>query len=592
METRASYTSLAGRKTRVPPQDLDHYAWRRKNVPIFRSCSPKIRNDDTDHFDGSCALILEVLGSSDKWNGRMHMSESDKEDLLLMIEQHAGEKGTGDTDGKLSLDELLAFSADNSTRHALLHDYPMSIACLASEDLVKETFAHRDADKSGFMEKEEWSMFLNDLHKLHLTYLLVDAFRQFRAFFGRGRTYVNNLSEVPPNLSSSEADIESLRRVLEITDKSPDQATQEEENMKRKRSITEEYQYRSMKLSRFQVGLDREFCDCWPDFWYYSANYHPLHGIFSGAPDSILSWRMRLALELVTIAFSYFTYWLAEYNDRSALLNVFDKDPDHVGNIIFFNTIVVTLPGMALWWILFLLFNCPKLGVVDEALSSKEKVEQARCCRCTGIIIAWLVLVFVVVGVLGVSLWKDLGWKKDTISVVRGRAKGYLVSWFLQTFVYFNPLVAWGEVGETPTVFGTIGDLIGLGQWRIERQKFKLRCAKQLQAWEERQNNEIELRKKGMWRRPRKAPAWKVQQPEGDGFQEYGKADCEFLERQWRNWKEFQEDEEHALVKGFNVTVNGKTGNYTIDFKTMTQVSDYGKSNEQRVKIDRVMPLL
>jgi len=576
---------------------MNHFDWRNRNIPCCRSCSPQIRQDDGDIFDGSCALILEVLGSSDRWNGRMHMSEKDKEDLLLMIEQYAEEKTGSDAavepDGKLTLKELHAFIADEGMRHALLHDYPMSIACLASEDLVTEIFNYRDKNGNGVIEKEEWFDFLHDLHKLHLTYLLVDAFRQFRAFFGRGRNYVENLGKVPTSMSSSEADIASLRKVLGLDETSPDQQRPAAEALDSHRTISQEYDHRSHAISRFQVGLDREWCQCWPDFWYYSANYHPLHGIFSAAPDSILSWRMRLALEVVTITFSYFTFWLASYNERKAILNIFHEDPDHVGNVIFFNTIVVTLPGMVLWWLLFLLFNCPKLGVVDESFSPKRKIDRAKCCRCGGIVIAWCLLILVVVGVLGLSFWRDLGWQKGSIMVIRGRAKGYLFSWFLQTFVYFNPVLAWGETHETPTALGTIGDLIGLGQWRIERQKFKLTCAKQLHAWEERQNNEIKLRNKGEWRRPRKVPQWQVQKSGGEEFQKYGKSDSEFLERKYTDWKEFQEDDNHALVKNFRVLdENGKKQNYVVDFATMTQVRNYGKGNEERLKIERDVSLL
>mmetsp|Transcript_58329 Transcript_58329/g.115619 ORF Transcript_58329/g.115619 Transcript_58329/m.115619 type:complete len:620 (-) Transcript_58329:205-2064(-) len=572
----------------------DHFAWRQSNVPIFRACSPKIRNDDTGDFNGSCALILEVLGPDAKWNGRMHMSEDDHKDLLRMIEEHANfVSGTGESDGELSLEELIAFIDEEANRHTLLTDYPMSIACLASKDLVQETFVHVDKDNNNKIDLKEWSTFLHKLHNLHLTYLLVDAFRQFRAFFGRGRTYVDNLVKVPNGMSSSEADIKSLKEVLGMSDNTP-VATEAEEVAHgaelgppagMRRSISDEYQYRSEKLSRFQVGLDREFRECWEDFWYYSANYHPLHGIFSAAPDSILSWRMRLALEIVTLTFSYFTFWLAEYNERRAFLNIFHEDPEHFANIIFFNTVVVTLPGMALWWTLFLLFNCPRLGVVDEALSKKEDIEQARRCRCLGIVLASLLIIFVVGGVVGVSFWRDLGWKSASLRVLRGRTRGYVISWFLQAFVYFNPLIAWGDTGETPTLFGTIGDLIGLGQWRIERQKFKLRCSKQLKAWEERQICEAELRRDGAWRKARKRPVWKVQREEGGEFTDYGQADGELLECKWRSWKESQEDDARALVKKFQ-------RKYVIDLETMTQVSHYGKKNEKRLKIMRDVPLL
>merc|ERR1712232_81540 len=58
--------------------------------------------------------------------------------------------------------------------------------------------------------------------------------------------------------------------------------------------------------------------------------------------------------------------------------------------------------------------------------------------------------------------------------VVYARAQGYLMSWMIIVGIYFNPVVAWGQ--PDPHGKFCLGDLGGLGQWRIEKQKFQARC--------------------------------------------------------------------------------------------------------------------
>jgi len=145
-----------------------------------------------------------------------------------------------------------------------------------------------------------------------------------------------------------------------------------------------------------------------------------------------------------------------------------------------------------LWWTLFLLFTCPKLAIVNEAKSKKEDIAQARKWQCVGESFGYVIAVCVLIAVIAFASTsrKFISFGDNTVAVIRGRLQGYIVFWLLQTFVYFNPIVAWGQPDLTTTTFGLVGDLTGLGQWRIERQKFQWICAKALKAWEARQHRE------------------------------------------------------------------------------------------------------
>merc|ERR1712070_887398 len=66
-------------------------------------------------------------------------------------------------------------------------------------------------------------------------------------------------------------------------------------------------------------------------------------------------------------------------------------------------------------------------------------------------------------------------------TVITGRLEGYIISWMLMVLLVFNPLVAWGQ--PDPAGEFCLGDIIGLGQWRIEKQKFQHLCIKALSSW-------------------------------------------------------------------------------------------------------------
>merc|ERR1719343_416636 len=60
---------------------------------------------------------------------------------------------------------------------------------------------------------------------------------------------------------------------------------------------------------------------------------------------------------------------------------------------------------------------------------------------------------------------------ESTLGVVRGRLQGYLLFWIIQFGIYFNLFVAWGQTD--PAGGCSLGDYVGLGQWRIEKQRYR-----------------------------------------------------------------------------------------------------------------------
>lgn len=250
--------------------------------------------------------------------------------------------------------------------------------------------------------------------------------------------------------------------------------------------------------------------------------------------------------------FTYFTIWLAGMNADVKFANGF-----------VFTTVFATLPGIVLWWALFLLFTCPKLGIIDEAKSKRDDVARARKWRCVGELFGYLIALFVLIGVLVFAFYgqKYISLGDNTVVVVRGRLRGYLVFWFLQTFVYFNPLVAWGQPDSSTTTFGLLGDLTGLGQWRIERQRFQWICANALKGWDARQHREQLLKDQNLWRMPRVA-VWEYET--GGGFAPY-EDDCnDFIEHKYQKYME-------GGWKRTKVFTGGHS--FMIDFEKMEQTS-------------------
>lgn len=511
-------------------------------------CRPSLRDNNRPHqFDLNCALVLEVLSTvkRDKvdeeeeepreWNGRIHMSQDEKADLLKIIEASAG--AAMHRDNKLSLDEIKQCIKRKENRAFILEDLPESIAALANETYVEACFKHRDQDGSGKLDETEWINFLEDLEYLYHAYLLNGAFQEFRAFVGLGQDYFRNAEGT--SSSSSQLD----QRVLMVVTRggsislpllNPD-SDGDEAGLPEK--------------GRFQLGLDPKWRSCWKDFVFYSANNHPIHGIFSCSPDHPLSWKERLVIEAVTVIFTYVAIWIPDANQHDHFTSEWGQK------------FLATVPGVVLWWVLFLLFVCPKLGIINEASSTEELRTRAKKWRCVGEIVGYMIAMCVLIGAGALAKHgRDyIRPGADTSTVLQGRVRGYFVFWFLQAFVYFNPLVAWGLPDTTTSAFGYVGSLIGLGQWRIERQRFEWICAKALKGWKGREYREQLLKDQNLWMKPRDA-VWECE-IKGE-YKPYDEDCIEFIEHKYQKFTEGGPNRTKVFTGGFS---------FVIDFREMTQ---------------------
>jgi len=533
--------------------NLDVWQNSEANARLCACLSPSLRVTEEPgriQFDLTCALVMQVLSTarekgeedeeySCEWNGRIHMSDEEKKDLLTVIEASSG--SAMHRDKQLTFREIEACIKRKENRTFILHDLPESVAALANVKYVESCFNHRDKDGSGKLDEEEWVDFLQDLEYLHHAYLLNNAFQEFRAFFGLGQNYFRNAEGT--SSSSTELDYQTL---VTITRGGSDGSLLSTRNMSADEGA------REVELpvqTRFQIGLDPEWRSCWKDFIFFSANNHPIHGIFSCSPDHPFSWKERLVVEAVTVMFTFCAIWLAEMNSDIHFVNYLGIK------------VIATVPGVVLWWVLFLLFVCPKFGIINEASSTEEHRAQAGKWRCVGASVGYVIAmcVLICVGVLAACGRKYIDPGANTVVVVFGRVRGYFVFWFLQTFVYFNPLVAWGEPDTTPSAFGYLGGLTGLGQWRIERQRLQWICAKALKGWAARQHREQLLKEANLWMKPRDV-VWEYEHR--GGYKPYDDDCVEFIEHRYQRFAEGGPRSAKVFTGGFS---------FVIDFEKMAQ---------------------
>lgn len=136
-----------------------------------------------------------------------------------------------------------------------------------------------------------------------------------------------------------------------------------------------------------------------------------------------------------------------------------------------------------IYWVLYLLFN-NSLGTVDRSRASKWTLKKAKALNCITSTLGFA-LVLVAIGLI---IKNSLNARYDRgdaaarfFGAILSRCLSYLVYWITIFFVYFNPLVAWGETETYPepglkSKFAMLGDMFGVGQWRIQKQYFQGIC--------------------------------------------------------------------------------------------------------------------
>jgi len=471
-----------------------------KKHPLCFFCSPNLKeNDGTLDFAKACSLVAVALGDTDWW-GRYRIDDDEADHLRKDVEAASKKKrneAAGCEDGQVQLSELKDFAFDVANKEVLLK-HASCLHGLMKEVFLNEVFKTFDVDNDKCLDAIEWKEFLDHLAAMNLEHLVAIGHVAFRAFFGRGQPWdlhpenfswnviqgdlISAAGRFGQELKDALADDETVDQ--QISDGSAPKQRSEFWNMDNEifDSLIGSIRGSLLAPSGFQAGKDP---DCkswhpfppgwWQDVYYYSANNHPLHGIFMCDPIHPLSWIERVCMEIATWGFTMGTSlmhrrWVEENHAPLEFLS--DEQT--------FSMLMVTIPGLIVWWTLFLLFTC-KRGQVNHAHSTQVQTKKAWWMRCVGASFAYFFCVAGVAYTIYFFVEKVLNKNQEVEPylerLVIARLKSYLLFWFLIFFVYFNPLISWGTPDPNKPQTG-IGDLIGLGQWRIEKQRFQVKCAR------------------------------------------------------------------------------------------------------------------
>jgi len=430
------------------------------------------------------------------WWGRYRINETDAEQLRDDVERSSRNKRKEFADSAervVKFIELRDFATDEANKDIILK-HASFLHGLLNDDFLQELLTTFDEDENKGLDSDEWIKFLHHLAKKNLEYMVVVGHVAFRAFFGRGQPWDLQKEDFSWNVIQGDL-MRAAGRFGEKLPELDDVQGQVSKNGGEFLGNMDNEVFESLIASIpeklpapacFQAGKDTD-CKSWhpfpPGWWedvsYYSANNHPLHGIFMCDPIHPLSWIERVCMEIATWGFTMGTSvmhdrWVDEEHYPHKPINL-----KFLHDEFCFSMLVVTIPSMVVWWTLFLLFTC-KCGQVNLAHSSRKEVRRAKWTRFIGASLAYLCCFAGIAYTLGFFMMFNYGNRrigKYVWQLVKARLKSYAIFWFLIFFVYFNPLISWGTPDPNKPQTG-IGDLIGLGQWRIEKQRFQVRCAR------------------------------------------------------------------------------------------------------------------
>eukprot|EP00927_Polykrikos_kofoidii_P060148 TRINITY_DN55216_c0_g1_i1.p1 TRINITY_DN55216_c0_g1~~TRINITY_DN55216_c0_g1_i1.p1 ORF type:complete len:412 (-),score=19.95 TRINITY_DN55216_c0_g1_i1:78-1313(-) len=387
----------------------------------------------------TCPLSAQniVLASFEhSWNGQWRLTLDQKSELFSRVAS-----GGGKTDARITQEDILKFAEQDDNRSFLL-GFPRSVQGLGDVRFVRDVLGIYDVD-SGCLEKPEWDAFLDTLERCHYEYVLTLSFMDSRAFYGRGQPCLNGAFKSVAGLT------EDVVKTIASGLRTP---------------------------RMLQLGLDRDcttafFPPGWlNDLLFYSSNTHPLHGIFAADPMHRLCRKERAAMELASVSFMVTTARLMQtwVGNRAAPIKLLSRP-------LVFNLLVVTIPGMLVSKLLLFLFKCPS-GLLDKSRVDRSAITRSRFLSAVSEGTGYLLILL---GVLGLNRHLLSAPARGIRSVkmrtiLACRLQSYAISWLLMTLLTFNPLVAWGQ--PDPAKAPCFGDLFGVGQWRIEKQRFQRRC--------------------------------------------------------------------------------------------------------------------
>lgn len=404
-------------------------------------------------------LSLLCLGDDHyKKKGRWNTTAAERKLLLAKIDGEA--EGQLRADGTLSQDDFDKFCSNPENRQWVVEELPSSAHGLACFSLMKGAVKSFDENEDKVLDKKEWNKFMHYLGQLRVRYLHQMALADCRAYFGRGRGR--------QEAAVFTAGMDTECHVRKLVDA-------------RRESTRDDMQQNANFDKTFQFGccLVQDWKGWRSDLYYYSANFHPLHGIWGCDANNRLERWDRLMSEISVLCYGA---WMAV--ERWHMQHGGDQ-PAWLEEDFYFQLTCVTIPGMLLGNILFFLYTTPQ-WTVDESVADKEVIEKARWVSDVGDWLGNFVVVCLIVSLV-IRVYRfelvngDEIPTQIVVDMVMGRLNAYLISWVLMVGINFNPFIAWGSTKHDETC---LGDWIGLGQWVMQKRKVCLTTLRSsTEAW-------------------------------------------------------------------------------------------------------------
>lgn len=411
-------------------------------------------------MQGSTTLAIVCLGDPKYLqNGRWCLKTSERAALLekmdtTVLHDHANEIHSEGNDGVLSAHDFFTFCSNPENIKWVIEALPSSAHGLACPSLTRNALACFDKNNDKVLDVAEFDLYIDFLSQLRLRYLQQMALVSFRCYYGRGQTC---------SRASYEAGFNSQCHVRQLVDAN-------------QISVRADLERGSKMKNNIQYGKLVTDWDGWrSDLYYYSANVHPLHGIWACCHNNRLDRKDRTMMELAAMCFCF---WME--HERKAVVELSGVGVLHplLQPERNFRLACVTLPSIGIYFILILLFTTPIIGTVDESQAKPAAISRAHMFSVAGDFVGTLFSL----GVLSCTILRVF-FVHDSISIsqaliintVYARCSAYVLNWALICGVYFNPFIAWGSTQPgRPSLLLQLADLVGIGQWHMERCKVLL----------------------------------------------------------------------------------------------------------------------